>query len=285
MIHSECVFSCRLNRGWLGCRHTHTHTHLHVLSKLSVVLVTQTANFKHMQLILTPLLVSFKGNNVSNELQCHIAAQCVTAALWCSYVAGGTGLQETVGRMSEVHLECNWSGQVRYIVCSCCSVPSGSWYRICTGSNHLMHPIADGAYRLLERYKLSILSTRCLYVLRTAVTARRVKRLVFVIETDVSSVRRELNVYTRTIFAELSHKAANLTRPIQAAGQCQTASAKHNSSCSTEDPHISGITFYDLYQLQCTLRLSLPGYSSHSLSATVLCYIIRRVRKITKRGY
>ena len=45
--------------------------------------------------------------------------------------------------------------------------------------------------------KLYTLSAKCLYVLRMTVTVSRIKRLVFVIETDVSSVRRELNVYNR----------------------------------------------------------------------------------------
>ena len=43
-------------------------------------------------------------------------------------------------------------------------MPSGSWDRIRTVSSHLTYLITDGVYRVLERYKLPVLLTGCVYV-------------------------------------------------------------------------------------------------------------------------
>lgn len=55
-----------------------------------------------MQCVLTPLLVNFKRNNVSNELECYIAAQFVIVALVCSEIGKGWVLKEITVHVLEL---------------------------------------------------------------------------------------------------------------------------------------------------------------------------------------
>lgn len=51
---------------------------------------------------MTPLVVNFKRNNVSNELQCYIAAQFVIVALVCSEVGKGRVFKEITVHVLEL---------------------------------------------------------------------------------------------------------------------------------------------------------------------------------------